>query len=138
MKLTDVLELTVKGYKMQEINEVKDIIALHPEEESNIIALAKKVGVTELKTAMAIAEAYSDDKLSGEEEGADNNVAPDPQMETTPTPGKQEDDVDYRKLYEEEKKLREDLQHSNTLKTVENKDNRSDEEIAVAYAESIL
>ena len=138
MKLTDVLELTVKGYKMQEINEVKDIIAANPEEESNIIALAKKVSVTELKTAMAIAEAYSDDTPSGEEEGVDNNVAPDPQMDTTPKPKKQEDNVDYRKLYEEEKKLREDLQHSNTLKIVEKKDDRSDEEIAVAYAESIL
>lgn len=138
MKLTDVLELTVKGYKMQEINEVKDIIASHPEEESNIIALAKKVNVTELKTAMAIAEAYSDDTPSGEKEGVDNKGATDPQMDTTPKPEKQEDNVDYRKLYEEEKKLREDLQHSNTLKKVENKDNRSDEEIAVAYAESIL
>ena len=138
MKLTDVLELTVKGYKMQEINEVKDIIASHPEEESNIIALAKKVNVTELKTAMAIAEAHSDDTPSGGEEGVDNNIAPDPQMDTTPKPETQEDDVDYKKLYEEEKKLREDLQHSNTLKTVEKTDDRSDEEIAVAYAESIL
>ena len=138
MKLTDVLELTVKGYKMQEINEVKDIIANNPEEESNIIALAKKVNVTELKTAMAIAEAYSDDTPSGEEEGVDNKVAMDPQMDTTPKPEKQEDIVDYKKLYEEEKKIREDLQHSNTLKTVEEKDNRSDEEIAIAYAESIL
>lgn len=138
MKLTDVLELTVKGYKMQEINEVKDIIASNPEEESDIIALAKKVNISELKTAMAIAEAYSEDKPSGEKEGIDNKVAPDPQQETTPKPEQPADNIDYRKLYEEEKKLREDLQHSNTMKKVEEKDNRSDEEVAIAYVESIL
>ena len=77
-----------------------------------------------------------EDKPDDSDNSNNHNGNPDKKSEQDDpeTDDSDEDEsIDYRALYEKEKKLREDLQHSNTLKTVEEKDNRSDEEIAVAY-----
>lgn len=119
MKLSDVLALTVKGYKMPEIKEIESLVKETPENESDIIELAKKVNFPDLKEALAMAEDHSQEKPEEQKEADDNKAAQSPQQETTASSNTSSDDVDYKKLYEDEKKLRESLQNSEARKPVE-------------------
>lgn len=119
MKLSDVLALTVKGYKIPEIKEIETLVKEKPENESDIIELAKKVNFPDLKEALAMAEDHSKEKPEEQKEAADNKAAQSPQQETVTSSNTGSDDVDYKKLYEDEKKLRESLQNSEARKPVE-------------------
>lgn len=134
MNIVDVLALSVKGYKVDEINELKDIIKKYPDAEGSIMELAKKVSFTDLQSYMKIAEDSSGAAAADSKEGDDNKDQKEPDQETAPKKSEQpEPDIDYKKLYDEEKKLREQLQHDIARKDVseDERDKRTDEQIAM-------
>lgn len=134
MNIVDVLALSVKGYKVDEINELKDIIKKYPDAEGSIMELAKKVSFTDLQSYMKIAEDSSGAAATDSKEGDDNKDQNEPGQETAPKKSEQQDpDIDYKKLYDEEKKLREQLQHDIARKDVseDERDKRTDEQIAM-------
>lgn len=134
MNIVDVLALSVKGYKVEEINDLKDIIKKYPDAEGSIMELAKKVSFTDLQSYMKIAEDSSGAATPDSKEGDDNKEQNNPDQETPPKKSEQPDpDIDYKKLYDEEKKLREQLQHDIARKDVsdDERDKRTDEQIAM-------
>ena len=134
MNIVDVLALSVKGYKVDEINELKDIIKKYPDAEGSIMELAKKVSFTDLQSYMKIAEDSSGAAATDSKEGDDNKDPKEPDQETAPKKSEQQEpDIDYKKLYDEEKKLREQLQHDIARKDVseDERDKRTDEQIAM-------
>jgi hypothetical protein len=134
MNIVDVLALSVKGYKVDEINELKDIIKKYPDAEGTIMELAKKVSFTDLQSYMKIAEDSSGAANADSKEDADNKDQNEPDQETAPKKSEQQGpDIDYKKLYDEEKKLREQLQHDIARKDVseDERDKRTDEQIAM-------
>ena len=139
MKLSDVLALTVKGYKMPEIKEIETLVKEKPENESDIIELAKKVNFPDLKEALAMAEDHSKEKPEEQKEAVDNKAAQSPQQETAASSNTGSDDVDYKKLYEDEKKLRESLQNSEARKPVEDAEEKlSDYDRALQIVADVL
>jgi hypothetical protein len=134
MNFVDVLALSVKGYKVEEINNLKAIIKKYPDAEGSIMELAKKVSFTDLQSYMKIAEDSSGEATADSKEDVDNKDQNEPDQETAPKKSEQTDpDIDYKKLYDEEKKLREQLQHDIARKDVseDERDKRTDEQIAM-------
>lgn len=141
MNFVDVLALSVKGYKVDEINELKDIIKKYPDAEGSIMELAKKVSFTDLQSYMKIAEDSSGAAATDSKEGDDNKDQKNPDQETEPKKSEQQEpDIDYKKLYDEEKKLREQLQHDIARKDVseDERDKRTDEQIAMDIVNQLL
>ena len=143
LSITDVTSLVTKGYKLSEISEVKQIVESN-EEGKNIIELAKKLGFADFKSAMTLfdkAEEVGADQKTSENET--DNVKGDNSEGTKETHLEDqqagEDNVDYKKLYENEKSLRQKLQQTNqSVDASGNEDKRSDMEIALQIASDIL
>ena len=99
MNIVDVLALSVKGYKVDEINELKDIIKKYPDAEGSIMELAKKVSFTDLQSYMKIAEDSSGAAATDSKEGDDNKDPKEPDQETAPKKSEQPvPDIDYKKI----------------------------------------
>lgn len=146
LSITDAAALITKGYKVSELQEVNKILEANKEDDKNIIELAKKLGFSDFKTTMQLfdmgAQSHTEDPTDEDEtdhntdehnEG-DNNASDDSQSDH----GK-DDDVDYKQLYEQEKKLREDIQRNNQKKDVSGDDAKeSDFDIALKFAQEVL
>lgn len=142
LSFTDVTALVTRGYKIQEINEVKQLADASPEEGKNIIELAKKIGYADFKQAMQLFAPPTDDQSADQktDDKPDNNE-PDTKEDQSGTPdqGQDKDSVDYKSLYEKEKSLRESIQKSNQSRDVSDHDNKmTDEEVALSFASDCL
>ena len=150
LSITDAAALITKGYKVSELQEVNKILEANKEDDKNIIELAKKLGFSDFKTTMQLfdmgAQSHTEDPTdenetdlgtdlgTDEHNEGDNNASDDHQSDQ----GKG-DDVDYKQLYEQEKKLREDIQRKNQSKDVSGEDtNESDFDIALRFAQDVL
>ena len=113
LSITDAASLVTKGYKVSELQEVNKILEANNNDNS-IIELAKKLGYSDFKSAMTLFT--QPDTNTSEEHNNDETTQNDPpskdKPEDDPEQGKDDDD-DYKKLYETEKKLREDIQKAN-------------------------
>ena len=144
LSLTDTLALVSNGYKVSEIAEVNTIVNTEPENGNNIIELAKKLKFSDLKQAIDIFKSPEDKKTENTKDNKPDNNNPDDEDEsqndnTSGDDQGKEDDVDYKKLYEEEKSLRQKLQQQNQNKGKDTDDNKmSDWEIALQAASDVL
>lgn len=144
LSITDAAALVTKGYKVSELKTVGTMIDNNPEEGVNIIELAKKLKFSDFEQAIALFgksdQQASEDKKKEEPEGDTHddqgeNRGDDASGEDQ---GK-EDDVDYKKLYEEEKSLRLKLQQNNqSADTSGKEDEKSDWDIAMQIASDVL
>lgn len=146
LSITDAATLITKGYKVSELAEVNTIIEANKEDDKNIIELAKKLGFSDFKTAMQLfapadqkqSEDHKDDNQTDQntdelKKGVDDNNNAQQSDQGT------DDNVDYKKLYENEKKLREDIQKANQSKDVSDQDKKeSDWDIALKFAQEVL
>ena len=152
LSITDAATLVAKGYKVGELKTVGTMIDNNPEEGSNIIELAKKLKFSDFEQAMALFgkpdQGTSEDK---KKEEPDNDTHDDQGENSNDDQGENsnddssgedqgnEDDVDYKKLYEEEKSLRQKLQQNNqSTDTSGKEDEKSDWDIAMQVASDVL
>lgn len=141
LTITDTLALVSKGYKVPEIQEVSKIYDEN-KNDNNIIELAKKLAFSDFKSAMTLFQTDNipngtedaHEKEQTDNESEDNEGTKDLQDDQ----GK-EDDIDYKKMYETEKKLREDIQKANQSKDISGDENKeSDWDIALRFAQDVL
>ena len=139
LSITDAASLVTKGYKVSELQEVNKILEAN-NNDNNIIELAKKLGYSDFKSAMSLFS--QPDNETSEEHNTDEttqNVTPSKDTsEDDPEQGK-DDDVDYKTLYENEKRLREEIQKTNQSRDVSGEENKeSDWDIALRFAQDVL
>lgn len=140
LTITDTLSLVSKGYKVPEIQEVSKIYDEN-KNDNNIIELAKKLAFSDFKSAMTL---FTTDIPNGTEdapkkEQTDNESEDNEGTEDLQDDQGTDDGIDYKKMYETEKKLREDIQKANQSKDVSGSDNKeSDWDIALRFAQDVL
>lgn len=144
LSITDAAALVTKGYKVGELKTVGTMIDNNPEEGNNIIELAKKLKFSDFEQAMALFgksdQGTSEDKKKEEpEEDTHDDQGENSKDDTSGEDQGKEDDVDYKKLYEEEKSLRQKLQQKNQSADASGKeDEKSDWDIAMQVASDVL
>ena len=144
LSITDAAALVTKGYKVGELKTVGTMIDNNPEEGNNIIELAKKLKFSDFEQAMTLFG--KSDQGTSEDDGKNEpeNNTHDDQGENRGDDASgedqgKEDDVDYKKLYEEEKSLRQKLQQNNqSADTSGKEDEKSDWDIAMQIASDVL
>lgn len=144
LSITDTLALVGKGYSVSEIQKVSAIISTDQENGNNIIELAKKLKFSDFEQAMTLFAKPDSGKTEDNKEDEPDNEKTDDQDESqnkdaSGTDQGAGDDVDYKKLYEEEKSLRQKLQQQNQNKGKDTEDNKmSDWDIALQAASDVL
>lgn len=144
LSIADAASLVTKGYKVSELKEVGKLIDQNPSESNNIIELAKKLGFSEFNSAMQLF-VKPDDKKSEDhdedetDEGADDQGENQNNEDSSADDQAGSDDVDYKKLYEEEKSLRQKLQQKKQSEDASGKDDKkSDWDLALQFASDVL
>ncbi len=140
MNLKEMLVAAKAGYKP---NDLVELNALTEKYEKNDILSLVSAGYNlgDLKKTLEMTSADSDD--SGQDDADEHKPDDNKGQQADDTSGGSgetgSDDIDYKKLYEEEKKLREELQHDNAGADASGSDDKkTDEEIAQALADAIL
>lgn len=140
LTITDTLALVSKGYKVPEIQEVSKIYDEN-KNDNNIIELAKKLAFSDFKSAMTL---FTTDIPNGTEDAPEKKQTDNESEDNEGTEDLQDDQgtddgIDYKKMYETEKKLREDIQKANQSKDVSGDENKeSDWDIALRFAQDVL
>lgn len=142
LSLTDTLALVSNGYKVSEIAQVSALVSSDQENGNNIIELAKKLKFSDFTQAIDIFKG-SDNKQqkTSEDKQTDNETDDQPEKENEDSSADDQagDDVDYKKLYEEEKSLRVSLQQKKQLEDSSSGDEKkSDYDIALQAAIDVL
>lgn len=144
MKFTfgEVVKLASKGFKPGDINELSELDENKFSKEDILSLIGNGYSKADIKK---LVETFSASEDSEEDHGDDTEEQNDhlEKPETKPAQNdsvkgtsKDKEDIDYKTLYEKEKKLREEIQHSNAKKgSVIPEDTRSAEQIAIEIAE---
>lgn len=138
----DVVKLASKGIKPSEIAELAALDENKFDKDDILSLIGSGYKTSDIKN---LVETFSpsddgDGNLSDDSENKDNHKSHEEkhEQENVPDSGSSEDDsddIDYKKLYEKEKTLREKLQHDNAKKGAKDpEDRKSDEEIALEIA----
>lgn len=146
LSITDAAALITKGYKVSELQEVNKILEANKEDDKNIIELAKKLGFSDFKTTMQLFDTGAQSQTGDHTENNETDHGTDEHKEgnkntsdDSPEDQGRKDDVDYKQLYEQEKKLREEIQRNNQNKDVSDEDQKeSDFDIALRFAQEVL
>lgn len=143
LSLTDTLALVSNGYKVSEIAQVSALVSSDQENGNNIIELAKKLKFSDFTQAIDIFKGSDTTKQkTSEDDEPDKTTDDHPEKENNDSSADdqgQEDDVDYKKLYEEEKSLRVSLQQKKQLENGAAGDEKmSDYDIALQAAVDVL
>lgn len=145
MKLNfpDMLKLAAKGYKPNDIAELSAIDEKEVTKEQLFSLIDNGYTLEDVKFLRGLLS--GENNPSGDdsenETPPDNDEKPLENASTGETSGNEDqEEVDYKSLYEKEKKLREKLQHGNAsgLDASGNEDKRTNEEIAQDIANAIL
>ena len=140
----EVIDITKKGYTPGDIVELNNIIKEGKHKQDDILSLALNgIKIDDLKKTLLIIEensSDSSDQSNLDEHGSDDNSGNSPETSEDSSNNKTGDDIDYKKLYEDEKALREKLQQTNTRKDVSRGAGspESDYDVALKFAESVL
>ena len=143
LSLTDTLALVSNGYKVSEIAQVSALVSSDQENGNNIIELAKKLKFSDFTQAIDIFKG-SDNSQQKTSEDEQTDKASDDQHENENNDSSADDqvsgdDVDYKKLYEEEKSLRVSLQQKKQLENNQGSDDKkTDYDIALQAAVDVL
>lgn len=138
----DAVKLASKGVKPSEIAELSALDENKFDKDDILSLIGSGYKVPDIKK---LVETFSSDENDEKHDPGDDSETPDnhdshedkDEQNDDSDSGSLEDDdnIDYKELYEKEKKLREKLQHDNAKKSVkEPEDKKSDEEIALEIA----
>lgn len=140
MNLKEMLVAAKAGYKPNDLVELNALTEKY--EKDDILSLVSAgYNLDDLKKTLEMTNADSDD--SGQDDASEDKPDENTGHKTADTSGASgetdSDDIDYKKLYEEEKKLREELQHNNAGADASGSDDKkTDEEIVQDLANAIL
>lgn len=142
MKLNfpDMLKLASKGYKPNDIAEISAIEETDLNKEQLFSLIDNGYNLDDIKFLRGLLNGENN-APSEESEDAPPEEKPLENVSTGNNTGNEDqEEVDYKSLYEKEKKLREKLQHSNAseLNASGEIDKRTNEEIAQEIANAIL
>ena len=127
---------------LQITNRIIYEITISSKNDNNIIELAKKLAFSDFKSAMTLFQ--TDNIPNGTEDAPEQKQTDNESEDNEGTEDLQDDqgmddDIDYKTMYETEKKLREDIQKANQSKDVSDKDTKeSDWDIALRFAQDVL
>lgn len=138
----DAVKLASKGIKPSEIAELAALDENKFDKDDILSLIGSGYKTSDIKN---LVETFSpsdgeDDNPGDDSENKDNHKSHEEKHEQNndSDSGSSEDDgdnIDYKELYEKEKKLREKLQHDNAKKGAKDpEDRKSDEEIALEIA----
>ena len=140
----EVIDITKKGYTPGDIVELNNIIKEGKHKQDDILSLALNgIKIDDLKKTLLIIEendSGSSDQSNHDEHDSNDNSGNSPETSEDSSKNEADDNIDYKKLYEQEKTLREKLQQQNTRKDVSGDAGSpsSDYDIALKFAESVL
>ena len=140
----EVIDITKKGYTPGDIVELNNIIKEGKHNQDDILSLALNgMKIDDLKNTLQIIEegdSGSSDQGKPDERDSGDNSGKDPETPEDSSNNEADDNIDYKKLYEQEKTLREKLQQKNTRKDVsgDSGNTESDYDVALKFAESVL
>ena len=144
----EVIDITKKGYTPGDIVELNNIIKEGKHKEDDILSLALNgMKIDDVKKTLLIIEENNSQpsgQSSQEDHKPDDNKGTEGQETAGDSSGKTADDnIDYKKKYEEEKALREKLQNDNARKGVSSEGGADQKketnyDIALKFAESVL
>lgn len=148
LTITDGAKLLKNGYTLTDLKELNAVLDKNPDNGNDIVELAKKLQFSDLKLALTLFNigAGAQSKASETDEAdEDDNNSPDDEDDTlhthTPDDDHSEDDnIDYKKLYEDEKQLREKIQRANQNRNSGdgNANKKTPMELAMEIATDIL
>lgn len=138
----DVVKLASKGVKPSEIAVLAALDENKFDKDDILSLIGSGYKTTDIKKLVETFSSSDDeDNNPGDDsDDEDNHGSPEDKNEQNndSDSGSSEDDsddIDYKQLYEKEKKLREKLQHDNAKKDAKDpEDSKSDEEIALEIA----
>jgi len=138
----DVVKLASKGIKPSEIAELAALDENKFDKDDILSLIGSGYKTSDIKNLVETFSPSDDEKdnPSDDSEAKDNHNSHEEKHEQNDDSdsGSSEDDsddIDYKQLYEKEKKLREKLQHDNAKKGAkDSEDRKSDEEIALEIA----
>lgn len=140
----EVIEVTKKGYTPGDIVELNNIIKEGKHKQDDILSLALNgIKIDDLKKTLLIIEENDSgpsDQSNHDEHDSNDNSGNSPETSEDSSKNEADDNIDYKKKYEEEKALREKLQQQNARKDVsgDQGNNETDYDVALKFAESVL
>lgn len=140
----EVIDVTKKGYTPGDIVELNNLIKEGKHKQDDILSLALNgMKIDDLKKTLLIIEengSDSSDQSNLDEHDSDDNSGYSPETPEDSSNKDADDNIDYKKLYETEKNLREKLQQQNSRKDVSGDagNTMSDFEAALKFAEDVL
>lgn len=144
MKFTfgEVVKLSSKGFKPGDINELSELDENKFSKEDILSLIGNGYSKSDIKKLVETFSApdETEDKPGDDAEEKDDHLEKpekkSEQKKSASDDSEDKEDIDYKALYEKEKKLREEIQHSNAKKgSVIPEDTRSAEQIAIEIAE---
>ena len=107
ISITDGAKLFKNGYSLSDMKELNIILDKNPDNSNDIVDLAKKLQFSDLKQALTLFSISADKPSENDNADEDDEDAPGDDEETqnkhTPADDHSEDDnIDYKKKYEEE------------------------------------
>ena len=142
MNFTEILGAAKAGYKPNEIIELNALTEKY-EKEDILTLVSAGYNLDDLKKTVELADKFSEGS-SGQEDPQDNKKTEENKGHKSADTSEKKledtsDNIDYKSLYEQEKKLREDLQHENATGDASGSEpKKTDEEIALEVANAIL
>lgn len=138
----DVVKLASKGIKPSEIAELAALDENKFDKDDILSLIGSGYKTSDIKNLVETFSPSDDEKDNpgDDSENKDNHNShedKDEQNDNSDSGSLEDDgdDIDYKELYEKEKKLREKLQHDNAKKGAkDSEDRKSDEEIALEIA----
>jgi hypothetical protein len=147
LTITDGAKLLKNGYTLSDLKELNAVLDKNPDNGNDIVELAKKLQFSDLRSALTlfnIGGAQSNTSENNNADEDDNNTSGDedenPGKHTPDDDHSEDDNIDYKKLYEDEKQLREKIQRSNQNRNSGNdgKPQKTPMELAMEIATDIL
>lgn len=120
LTITDGAKLLKNGYTLSDLKELNAVLVKNPDNDNDIVELAKKLQFSDLKSALTLfnigAGAQSEESKTGNADEDDDTPGDEEETHNTHTPDNdhsEDNGIDYKKLYEDEKELREKIQRAN-------------------------
>lgn len=141
LNLAEIITAAKNGYKPSDIIELSTMTDKYNKEDI-LTLVSSGFSLDDLKKTVDIADSRKD--TSGQDKPHDENKTEENKgqkfADTSENDHDDTDDsIDYKALYEEEKRLRESLQHDNASSDSSGSENKkTDEEIALDIASNIL
>lgn len=143
---TEAVKLAAKGFKPGDIKELSDLDETKFNKEDILSLVANGYSKSDIKKLVETFSSSEDDETDDSDdsdETDDHLEKPEKKSEHDDHDSNDSDDtddnIDYKELYNKEKKLREKLQHKNAAADSGDKfDKRTPEQIAIDVAELII